>query len=286
MTNLFVTTSKNMCFWAFFFLFIILWLLGWNFGFTAYTTKTISTTDTKTNIVTATETHPSKTFWDLLDLVIVPIALGVGVFLLNKAQRENELLISLNQQEETILQNYIDAMTTLILEKNLRQATGANIKNTDLRNIASSHTLTALRAIDTPNQDGNNRRRASLLRFLCETELIIGENPVISLKKANLEVAYLRNHDLKNARLEGADFYKADLRDADLRGANLEGAYLVNAKLQGANLAGANLHNAILKGTNYGKYVNTDTIWPDGFSVDGKELIKEDIKSSRDWSKA
>lgn len=176
-------------------------------------------------------------------------------------------------------------MTTLILEKDLHHTNGASIKDKDLRNIARSRTLTVLRALDTPNRDGNNRRRASLIRFLYETELIVGENPIISLKKANLEVAYMRNHDLKNARFEGADFYKADLRDADLRGANLEGAYLVNAKLQGADFTGANLHNATLKGAYYGRYVNTATIWPEGFSLVGKELIKQDVRSSQDWSK-
>lgn len=265
--------------------FVVAWLFGWNFGLTSYTTTTKTETNTQTNIITTTETHPGKILWDLLDLFIVPLVLGIGIFFLNKAQSENEQLIALNQQEETLLQNYIDSMTTLVLEKNLHQANRANTKDKDLRNIARSRTLTVLRALDTPNQDGNNRRRASLLRFLYETELITEEEPVINLKKANLEVAYLRNYDLKNARFEGVDFYKADLRDADLRGANLEGAYLVNAKLQGANFAGANLNNATLKGASYGKYVNTSTIWPDGFSVVGKGLIKKDIKNSRDWSK-
>lgn len=258
---------------------VVAWHFECDWGIAPYTTRT----ETHRNITI--ETHPGKTLWDLLDLIIVPVALGLGAYFLNKAQSRNEQLIASNQQQEELLQNYIDAMTTLVLEKDLCKANGENFEGKNLRNIARSRTLTVLRALDTPNKDGNNRRRASLIRFLYETELIIGENPVICLKKANLEVAYLRRQDLKNARLEGVSLYNADLRDADLRGANLEGAYLVNAKLQGVDFTGANLNNAALKGAYYGKYVNSETIWPEGFSLVGKGLLKQNIKSSRDVRK-
>lgn len=251
---------------------------GWS-GLIPYTT----TIETKGNLTV--ETHPGKTFWDFLELIIIPAALGLGAFFLNKSQSQTEQLIASNQQQEIILQSYIDAMTTLVLEKNLRQTTEEHAEDVDLRNVARSRTLTVLRALDTPNKDGNNRRRASLIRFLVETQLIIGENPAVNLDKANLEVAYMRGQNLRNANLKGVSLYKADLRDTDLRGANLEGAYLVKTKLQGAILIDANLNGATLKQACYGKYVNTETRWPEGFNVLNKGLIRQDIDSSRDWSK-
>jgi uncharacterized protein YjbI with pentapeptide repeats len=266
---------------------VAIFQFGWDWtGLTSYTTKK---TDAKGNI-TEIETHPGKTLWDGLDLVIIPVALGLGAFFLNKAQsqneqliaskqRQNEQLIASNEQQELLLQSYIDAMTALILDKDLCGTSDQNV-----RNLARSRTLTVLRALDTPNPDGNNRRRASLIRFLYEMKLIVGENPVISLKKANFEVAYMRTHDLRGANLQEVDFYRADLRDADLTGANLEGAYLVEAKLQGANFDGANLSKATLKNACYGKYVSTETKWPEGF-IPGAELIEQDIEKSGDWSK-
>lgn len=249
---------------------------GWDWiGLTSYTT---TKTDAKGNI-TEIETHPGKTLWDSLDLVIIPVALGLGAFFLNKAQSQNEQLIASIEQQELLLQSYIDAMTALILDKNLCET-----KDQDIRNLARSRTLTVLKALDTSNQDGNNRRRASLIRFLYEMKLIVGEDPVISLEKANFEMAYMRAHDLRGANLQKVDFYRADLRDADLTGANLEGAYLVEAKLQGANFDGANLSKATLKNACYGRYVSTETKWPEGF-IPGAELIEQDIKKSRDWSK-
>jgi uncharacterized protein YjbI with pentapeptide repeats len=270
---------------------------GW--GWTGLNSYTTTKTNSKGEI--EFETHRGKTFWDMLDLIIVPGVLGLGAFLLNKAQtqneqsialartqneqsialaqRRNELLIASNQQEELFLQNYIDAMTTLILEKNL-----CHTADEDLRNVARSCTLITLRALETPNQDGNNRRRASLLRFLYETKLINGDNPIISLKKANFEVSYIRSQNLQNADLQGANFYKADLRDVNFEGANLEGAYLVEAKLQGANLSGARLKDATMKGTQYGKYVNTTTKWPTGF-IPRECMIKEDLENSENQSK-
>lgn len=260
---------------------VAVWRFGWDWiGLTSYTT---TKTDAKGNI-TEIESHPGKTLWDVLDLVIIPVALGLGGFFLNKAQSQNERLIASNEQQEILLQSYIDAMSTLILDKNL-----CEMKDPVIRNLARSRTLTVLRALDTPNQDGNNRRRASLIRFLYEMKLVIGEEPVISLKKANLEVAYMRGYDLRDANLQGVDLYRVDLRDANLEGVNLENAYLVETKLQGAKLTGANLRNATLKNVYYGKYVNTETIWPEGFSVEEglikQELIKQDIEKSKSWSK-
>ena len=39
---------------------------------------------------TNTEVVPAKTLWDWLGLLIIPLVLGLGVFILNSSQRKNE----------------------------------------------------------------------------------------------------------------------------------------------------------------------------------------------------
>jgi hypothetical protein len=85
------------------------WRFGWGWtGFFSYTTYTI----TSTGIIT--EVHAGKTLWDVLDLLIIPIALALGAFLLNQAERQNELKIAKDQEEQKTLKDYIDAMTELL----------------------------------------------------------------------------------------------------------------------------------------------------------------------------
>lgn len=56
---------------------------GWT-GFLAFSTPA---GDSETN-------RPAKTLWDLLELLIIPIVLVAGGFLLNRAQRQNTLDIT------------------------------------------------------------------------------------------------------------------------------------------------------------------------------------------------
>lgn len=215
-----------------------------------------------------------------LELIVVPISLAVGAYYFSESQSRSEQLIAANHDEEVLLQGYMDSMSELVLEKQLRKATGNSEEEKDLRNVARSRTLITLRGLVTPNPDGHNRRRASLLRFLYETKLIDNQDTIVSLEKANFEVAYARKFVLENANLRRADLYRAYLRRANLKNANLAGAYLVRANLRKADLTGANLSEADLRGADlskaklqhadltgatYGEYKKKQTIWPDGF---------------------
>jgi hypothetical protein len=52
-----------------------------------------------------------KTFWDLMQLLIVPVVLAGGAYLLNKSARM-----------ESALQTYLDKMTELLLDKKLSES--------------------------------------------------------------------------------------------------------------------------------------------------------------------
>jgi len=177
-----------------------------------------------------------------------------------RAQAEREL--EEQRTQNAALQAYLDQMTSLLLERNLREAE----EESELRMLARARTLTVLGAIDAG-------RKTALMRFLVETELVKrveGRDPVIELDgadlygvklgdpspyvvdvKADLSGADLGLADLRNAYLVGVNLADANLRganlsDADLRSASLSDADLREVNLRGANLSGANLSRANL----------------------------------------
>jgi uncharacterized protein YjbI with pentapeptide repeats len=199
-----------------------------------------------------------KTLWDWMGLLIIPLVLAVGAYLFNRAEKENELKIakqrykndqeiSMDRQREQTLQNYIDKMNELLLEKKLRTSQTED----EVRAMARTRTLTTLRLLDS-------KRKGILLRFLFEAELISTNESIVNLKDADLEGADLNHAFLKGvnlalahlegAILEGTFLIEANLSDAYLKAAKMKGAYLKDANLTDANLECTDLRNVDLMG--------------------------------------
>ncbi len=203
---------------------------GWT-GFQAYTEP-------------AQGYHPPKTLWDWMGLLIIPLALGVGIFFLNRSEERRQAHIAEDRVCEDRLQAYLTAMKELVLDYHLRTSQPKD----ELRQIARTLTITVL-----ANLDG--KRRSAVLLFLRDLGLISKPDPIV--------------------RLAWADFGKADLREADLTGADLTGIYLTNADLSGADLTKSDLDNVDLTGVNLSAAIldgvslvnavyNQDTVWPNG----------------------
>jgi hypothetical protein len=178
---------------------------------------------------------------DWLQLLIIPFALVVIGFLFTMQQdvrqqkiedrrAEAERDLAEQRAQDEALQAYLDQMSSLLLEKDLRTSE----EGSEVRTLAEARTLTALQRLDADH----NR---IILRFLREAKLIHGGRSVVRLTFADLKGADLRGADLNSIDLEGAD-----LRGGDLRGANLSHTYLHQAHLEGANLQGADLRGAVL----------------------------------------
>src|SRR5215472_10198100 len=121
-----------------------------------------------------------KTLWDWLQLLIIPFALAIIAILFNRAGRKNEQRVASDNQQEAALQGYINEMSELLLEKDLRKSDA----DAEVRTIARVRTLTVL-----PRLDG--RRKRSVLQFLHEAGLIIKDQAVIDLHGADFEKAEL-----------------------------------------------------------------------------------------------
>jgi uncharacterized protein YjbI with pentapeptide repeats len=213
------------------------------------------------------------TLWDWIKLLVIPAVIaGVGIWF-NNQQRERELEIASQQRERELelaqhqraqeleiadqrrqdeaLQAYLDQMSQLLLDKArpLRKAiitVRESEEGEDVRVVARARTLTILTRLDSV-------RKASVLHFLYESDLIAKGSLVISLSEADLS-----NADLSGFKLTLADLYVANLSYANLSYASLGYARLYRVKLVGTDLShtsleGADLQNADLSHANLSK---------------------------------
>ena len=187
-----------------------------------------------------------KTVWDWLELLVIPLSLLIGGYILNTAERNAERQrgeersklereLAIDRQCETALQSYIDKMSDLLLNEKLRTT-----KRKEVRDVARTRTISVMRGLDT-------RRNNLVIQFLREAKLITDKNSILNdadmggmnLKSLNLYEVYLEKADLQYANLQEADLWSAILRDAILWGTDLQ-----NTKLQGADLQSADLRDA------------------------------------------
>jgi hypothetical protein len=204
--------------------------------------------------------RPAKTLWEWLGLLFVPAMLAVGGFLINRWQkkRDEEIQQAQKQRDEKIQQAqkqreqmaakeraqderlgaYLDQMSNLMVDKELRRKLREEPEDPDEHRLAQARTLAVLLGLDKD-------RKKVPLKLIYELSLITKGDPILNLKNAGLDTA-----DLSEITLQHACLKEADLRLANLRGADLKGSDLTNADLRGADLSDANLSDAVLAGAN------------------------------------
>ena len=143
---------------------LAVYFFGWEWtGFISATGPTLQPNE---------QYRPTKTLWDVLQLLIIPIMLAISGFWLNQIQKNRELRNTIQQaelereiayynQQETTLQSYLDRMSELLLKENLRTSN----PNDEVRNIARVRTLTALCQLEA-------NRNSYIFEFLRESKLI------------------------------------------------------------------------------------------------------------------
>jgi uncharacterized protein YjbI with pentapeptide repeats len=161
----------------------------------------------------------------------------VGVLYLSGTNLRNQRQIQEQSSQQGALPAYFDQMVRLLNDRDrpLRRSEGGE----QVSILAKGSTLRVL-----PKLDGE--RKARVLQFLYETELIIKDRSVVDLLGADLRGANLRAANLVGANLRGADLSRAKLVGADLRGADLSGANLREANVHWADLISAKLSGAYL----------------------------------------
>lgn len=184
-----------------------------------------------------------RTLWDWIQffaVLAIPIIVAAGTLyftqqitfqqaqlsiIANEKQHQSDTLIAQDQQQEAALQTYLDRMSDLLLNQNLRSSKPGD----EVRIVARSRTLTVLSQL-------NAARKSAVITFLYEAGLISGNNIVISLANANLV----------GVTFQGDTLIGTDLSGANLEGANLQYTDLFNVNFNSANLIDANLANSEL----------------------------------------
>lgn len=227
-------------------IFIITIFLLYQFNWTGFGEDKILSIDknAKGEVQRTRETIQSaKTLWDWLELsgvLAIPVLLAILGYQFQR--REQERAIE-NLRDEALLA-YLDSMSTLLLEHNLK----TEPVNSPVHDVARARTLTLLRKLD---KDGE--RKETVIRFLIDAELI-GDTGL------NLSTANLSNVILEDASLNYIKLIEADLSYAILSGAKLKNAKLSKANLNNAILSKADLSDADLSDADLSNADLTDTI--------------------------
>ena len=222
--------------------------------------------------------------WEWADLLIVPLLLAIGAFLVRqflegqekrREAKDEELAADRNLQE--VLKDYLDQMNQFLLddswprEINCGDEAGiSRVSNQPIVVVMRARTLAVLRELD-------GKRNGYVVRFLIEAnalpfvplkrvDLSRADLSKADLSKADLRWANLRGtifdsstqlsdkwrlvHEIVNHRVSNQDLKWADLRETNLRGADLRETNLRGADLRETNLRGANLRETNLRGAN------------------------------------
>jgi uncharacterized protein YjbI with pentapeptide repeats len=198
-----------------------------------------------------------KTLWDWQALLFVPVTIALIAALVSQYQTiqqlrieqkraQSELEVVTQRAQDEALQAYLDQMSHLLLEKDLRSSKEGSV----VRTLARARTFAVMQRLDT-------QRNQTVVRFLGESKLIATDGPTTGLLKgasldhADLAGVDLRFADLSDADLQGANLHMASLKHANLREVDLSGAAsLSSATLEGADLSHSDLSDSDLSDTN------------------------------------
>ncbi len=181
---------------------------------------------------------PAKTLWDWMDLLVVPVVLALGAFLLEGSRKKSERITESDRQKQQVLDGYLHYISELLLSGHLSNATTGAVA----RGLARTRTLAALRQLD-------GKRKAQILQFLYEARMIYSD-PVINLNGADFRGALLDEATLSGAELRGVYFNAASIRNAVLVGSDLRGSDFTSVDFTSSNLSKARLAQAKLDHAN------------------------------------
>ena len=267
--------------------------------------------DSELSLPSISVVSPSKSFWDVLELLGVPLVLVVLGARFQTSQQEQSDRIAKEQQSrseriakeqreqdaddtrEEVLQLYFDRISTLLIDNNLMAIAASReseerlgdwsveMQELDSRrrellevsiDIIRARTLSILRRFEQDSE-----RKSSVIRFLIEADVVARLR--LSFLRADLRNVDLSEAELEEADLSGANLSEANLSKAILHFTNLSGTNLERAKLVAADLHKANLSEASLIGAN----LNAALLYKadlSGANLNGVNLIRAELEEA------
>lgn len=173
----------------------------------------------------------TKTLWDWLQLLIVPLVLAAGAYGINSAQTSRDRKhaderavqqdrVAAEGRRDEALRAYLQQMSGLIANNDL-----PSDKHPSISALAATLTTTVLRQLD-------GERKGIVVQFVVDAGLM--SKPVLDLYRANM----------RGAKLDGAFLENVKFGGVDLRGADLHGAIIDSTDFSASNLQGVDLSDA------------------------------------------
>jgi uncharacterized protein YjbI with pentapeptide repeats len=143
-----------------------------------------------------------------------------------------------DQQMNTFLATYLNDMAELMLSRNFTLTDHATAT------VVRAKTLTTLGQLD-------GKRKAHLVRFLYEAQMISVGQPSIDLTDADLSSVDLTNSKLNGASFVGCNLFKAIFRETSLQDVDFENVQLIAASFDKSELTNVSFHKANLTDTSF-----------------------------------
>jgi len=147
-----------------------------------------------------------KSFWDWLQLLIVPLMLALGAFYLNSAADFRDYQIAQERKQQEILTDYFSKMQDLIVEtKKIKETPSSKESNPEerllleFRPTAQALTLSVLEQLD-------GKRKGKVITYLAESQLINLQD--VTFENSNLSGINLDGASLTNVSLEKNNKYQ------------------------------------------------------------------------------
>lgn len=235
---------------------LYLWLStqpGSGFGPHVISTTTIEESVNGIKQTISTGQQEGKTLWDWLQLLIIPVVLIAGGYLLNhtdqeRQQRESdsrskrEQEVAQDQLRENIFQDYLNQMSDLFEKWDLRDP----VENLKPRAVATARTITVIRALD-------GRRNALLIGFLRDCGLMAPFGEAITLAEYDLSGVDLSGADLSGADLAKTNLTSSVLRHTYLAGVALNYAILADADFSYSRIEVVNCHDVMMQRSKFNR---------------------------------
>ncbi|NCR71986.1 MAG: pentapeptide repeat-containing protein [Microcystis aeruginosa LG13-12] len=207
-----------------------------------------------------------KSFWDWLQLLIVPLMLAFSASYLSYASETRDKQIAEEGKQQELLKDYFSKMQTLIVETK-------KSKDSQPKIVETKKSVETTKSKDSqPNPDGapllpefipiaealtfavldqlDGKRKGKVITYLADSKLITANikdkdpKPVIDLKNANLKEIVLEDVSLDGLSITGADMTEAKLTEVILTNSNLVSSKFINATLDTVDFSGSKLGNS------------------------------------------
>ncbi|CCI22031.1 membrane hypothetical protein [Microcystis aeruginosa PCC 9809] len=234
-----------------------------------------------------------KSFWDWLQLLIVPLMLALGAFYLNSAADFRDYQIAQERKQQEILTDYFSKMQDLIVEtKKIKETSGYKESHPkdqevmllpEFSSTAQALTLSVLEQLD-------GKRKGKVITYLAESQLITitvdnnkpSTQPEIKLDGANLDDIELGNNGPRNSLNENemTIIDQIQIKNANMKRANLSGLRSRHSELRGSYLENASLKNVYFTGSTMtaSRFINGQITDVDFTGVDLAKTIFDNVK--------